>query len=477
MPTLEIPAPVGGINVAANWLSMPMGDAFYLYDMVPKKAHVETAPPSYLYYDDAATVMSLLPYEAGSNSELLGLFGSGTSWAVKRITGGTATSLFTGLLNGRYMSCMFQSNMVLCNGVNAPLVYNGSTVAAISGTAAIMPDIRGVITFKGRAYYWQLATQSFWYAAAGAFQGTLTEFSVDTLTTLGGKIVLLTAFTRDGGEGSDDLFVIVMDTGETLVYQGDDPSNAAAWELVGKFIMPRPIGPRCSIRMNSTTLVLTEEGLIDLQKVLAGEPYLLVSFKVDPWLKFKITTLTDEEREQIALVEVAETQSIMVLHLELCDGAALGAMSAPLAMTKETGAWYLLPLMLSDSSQAIAINCATQWLGKTYFGRGTSGAVYGILPEVVTLASADETMSYEWTPVSGYGFAFAPTITSLVQKLPSETLVDSAVSTFVQPFGGLSGQVSMLQTVKGTVQERWDTSKDQVKWYKSVMRIKPGGRR
>jgi hypothetical protein len=166
----------------------------------------------------------------------------------------------------------------------------------------------------------------------------------------------------------------------------------------------------------------------------------------------------------------------MVLHLDLCDGAQFGAVAAPLAMTKETSAWYVLPLMLSDSAQVTAINCATVWLGKTYFGRGTAGTVYGILPEVVTLASSEETISSPWVPQSGNGFAFAPTINSKVQKHPVDNLTDTSISTFVQPFGGLSGNVVAVQTVKGTVQERWDTSKDQVKWYKSVMRVKQGGK-
>lgn len=481
MPTVEVPAPVGGINVASSWLAMPITDAFYLYDMVPQTSHVETAPPSYLYYDDALWVMSLHGYEAGANSEILGSFVNATpgTGAIKRITGGSATTLLSGWsqADSRFISTMFQSKLILCNGTFAPLIYNGTTIATITGTGALMSDIRGVITFKGRAYYWQKATQSFWYAAAGAFQGTLTEFPIDTLTSLGGKIVLLTTFTRDGGEGADDLFVIVMDTGETLVYQGDDPGSASAWELVGKFQMARPIGPRCAAKINATTLVMTDDGIIDLQKVLSGNPEPLVSLKVEPWLKFKIATLTDAERDQIALIECQETNSIMVLHLDLCDGAQVGRVTAPLAMKKDTGAWYILPLMLSDSTQSNAINCATMWNGKTYFGRGISGAVYGILPEVVTLLSAEEPITTTWTTASGYGIAFAPTVDGVAQKKPSDTLVDEAIAAFVQPFGGLNGQVCNVMTVKGLVEERWDTSKDQVKWYKSVMRVKPGGRR
>lgn len=475
MPTVEVPAPVGGINVASSWLAMPITDAFYLYDMVPKTSHVETAPPSLLTYDDASEVMSLMAYEAGAISQLLGAFGSGSSWAIKTVPAGT--SLISGRANGRYICTMFQSKLIMCNGGNFPLVYDGATVTNLIASGPSLPDLRGAITFKGRVYYWEVATQSFWYAAAGAYQGTLTEFPVDTLTTQGGKIVFLTAFTRDGGEGSDDLFVIVMDTGETLLYQGDDPDSASAWELVGKFQMPRPIGPRCALRLNATTVILTEDGVIDLQRVLQGNPYPAVSIKVDKWLKFKIVTLTQEERDQITMIEVPETQSIMVLHLDLCDGAQSSIVAAPLAMTKESGAWYILPLMLSDSAQSAAINCATTLGGKTYFGRSTSGAVYSILPEVVTLLSAEEAITTTWTTASGYGIAFAPTVDGVVQKKPSDTLADDAIAAFVQPFGGLNGQVCNVMTVKGLVEERWDTSKDQVKWYKSVMRVKPGGRR
>lgn len=476
MATIDVPAPVGGINAAHSYVAFPITDAVYLYDMIPRVSHVETAPPSELFYDDAASVAALMPYESDSSAKLLGTFGSGTSWAIKDITTGTASTLFSGSLNGRFITCMFDKNMVLCNGVGTPVVYNGTTIAAITGTAAIMSDIRGVITFKGRAYYWQLETQSFWYAEAGAFQGTLTEFPVDTLTSSGGKIVLLTTFTRDGGEGADDLFVICMDTGEVLIYQGDDPSSAVAWELVGKFQMPRPIGPRSALRVGAQTLILTEAGIVDIQRVLAGNPYPLVSAKIESWLSFKLLDLTQAERDQITMIDVPETRQIAVLHLDLCDGAARGWVSAPLCMTKDSGAWSIVPFFLALSAQGSVINCAATWQGRTYFGRDTSGAVYVIAPEEVSLLSGDENIVEEWTPESGYGLAFAPTIDGTVQSSLALPMDSEAVGAFVQPFNGLFGLVTAVLTVKGTVQGCWD-NKDQVRWYKSVLRVKRGGRR
>jgi len=112
-----------------------------------------------------------------------------------------------------------------------------------------------------------------WYAAAGSYQGTLTQFNFGPFLTTGGSLVQMLNWTNDGGDGVDDYAVFVFSTGEVLVYQGDDPGNAAAWALIGRFQIGEPLGPRAHAKVGGTEIILTRDGYVDLSVALRDGRY------------------------------------------------------------------------------------------------------------------------------------------------------------------------------------------------------------
>lgn len=477
MPVISIPAPVGGMNRRDSYAAFPITDAMYLYDMIPRAAHVETAPPAELYYNDAAQCHGLYAYEADGVKKLVGAFGSGASWKLKNITDPNAPAdLAIGFFNGRFIGTMFQSYLILCNGEDAVQVFDGTAVAAATITGVSSATLRGCITFKGRVFYWQKESQSFWYAGAGSYQGALTEFPCDTFTTRGGKIRFLSSWTRDGGDGADDLFFVVFDTGEMLVYKGDDPDSATAWEMVGRFDMPQPIGPNSARRVGANTLFVTKDGIVDPQKIMGGDPYPLITLKIDGLASFNLMELTETERDLISILDIPECSSILLNDLSTCDGAVAGFISSNLALNKQNGAWWIYPSQPAAGGASDIVCCGCVWDGRTYLGRQTTGTVYLIAAADLNFTSVEETASQVWRPVSGNAFAFAPGVNDKVQTSFSFPLVDSAIGAFVQPFGGLSGNVTAIQTIKGTRGSFW-SGKDQVRWYKTNLRVKPGGKK
>jgi hypothetical protein len=125
----------------------------------------------------------------------------------------------------------------------------------------------GVTSYKGRAVYWSEGDNTFYYGAAGAHAGLLAAFPIDFVTQRGGGIKEIVTWTRDSGDGMDDLFVILMDTGETLVYGGDDP-GASNWALQGVFQLGEPLSIRGSCNLASDRIVITRDGYINLSSAL-----------------------------------------------------------------------------------------------------------------------------------------------------------------------------------------------------------------
>lgn len=137
-----------------------------------------------------------------------------------------------------------------------------------NSTAPPAGSLLGVVNFKGRAFYWQLSSLDIWYAAAGSFQGELTRLPLGMFFQRGGRIVQVITWTRDAGDGVDDYCAFISSTGETLVYQGDDPGSALQWSMVGRFAIGAPLGVRAHARFASTDIILTDDGFVGLDEAI-----------------------------------------------------------------------------------------------------------------------------------------------------------------------------------------------------------------
>ena len=76
-------------------------------------------------------------------------------------------------------------------------------------------------------------------------------------------------WTRDSGEGSEDLGIFVTSEGQVAVYNGIDPSTAANWQLIGVFQIGRPIGRRFMLKAGADLILITTDGFVSLGAILA----------------------------------------------------------------------------------------------------------------------------------------------------------------------------------------------------------------
>lgn len=276
MPRITIPAPLGGVNLRDGIANIQSPEAIVLNNLIPRPTCVETRGATIDRGDaQVGPIRTLAGHPAGFLA--VGGFNGVQNYLRAFNTTTNAYGAATGISANNapfWNSTLFKDLLILTNGADTPQAMNaGGGFASLVITGVTAEDLWGCQTFKGRVFYWEENAQSFWYAAAGAYQGALTEFDLSAYTVKDGYLFALVPLTIDGGAGPDDLAAFVFSTGEVLLFQGDDPGDANAWQQIGRFYIPTPIGPQCWQISGSASVVSTEVGLVDLARALAVGPY------------------------------------------------------------------------------------------------------------------------------------------------------------------------------------------------------------
>lgn len=289
----SIPAPVGGWNARDALAAMPEKDAVVLDNFFPSTTYCEGRGG----FVEHATGMTgngktLAVYnKMNGQSQMFCTTASGT---YNVSSPGAVGSSLAARTNGKHQWTMFadgtNSWLIMCNGVDKPLYYDGTTWTAVDGAST--PALTGVTTTKliqpfvskGRLYFIEVNSLSFWYLTAGAAGGALTEFDLGGVARKGGYLMAGATWTIEGGDGPDDRVVFVTSEGEVIVYAGVDPSSSNTWSLVGVYEMGKPIGRRCMHKYGGDLLILTENGAFPMAAAAQSvsiDYKLAVSYKIE----------------------------------------------------------------------------------------------------------------------------------------------------------------------------------------------------
>lgn len=286
-------APVKGWNSSTALAAMKPDEAIHLINWFPRPGYCEIRGGN----SSHATSMTgngktLMVHNAMSGTNKM--FCATPSGVYDVTSSGAVGASVAARTEGKHGWTMFgdatNSWLIACNGVDKPLYYDGSAWTAVDGattpalTGITTTKLRGVSVFKGRLLFIEKNTLSFWYLAAGAAGGLLTEFPLDGEALRGGYLVAIASWTRDGGSGMDDIAVFLTSQGEAILYQGTDPSDAAKWAKVGTFYLGKPLGNNPTAQYGSDLVVITENGVFPLSSALASaqvDPKFALSLKIE----------------------------------------------------------------------------------------------------------------------------------------------------------------------------------------------------
>jgi len=255
---------------------MQSGDALKLLNWFPTTTDVVVRGGNSNHVTGMGVVKTLAVYNGiTGTSKMFGATGSGVFDCSSAGAVGASVATST---NGYWQYTNFGDGtnnwLIMVNGTDKPNYYNGSAWTAVD--AASTPALTGLTTtniihvfsHKGRLFFIEKNSLSFWYLAAGAAGGALTEFDLSSIATRGGYLVAGGTWSVDSGSGPDDRAVFVTSEGEVIVYVGTNPSSAADWSKVGTYFLGKPRGRRCVVQIGGDLIIITENGAYPLSAVM-----------------------------------------------------------------------------------------------------------------------------------------------------------------------------------------------------------------
>lgn len=273
-----IPAPTGGWDTFSPLDGMPPNNAVRLDNFLPETLRVKIRGGHVSYAtgvaSSTASVETLMEYSGLTGRKLFAI----ASTAVYDVSSsGTASSSLTGLSNARWQHTVFTPNggtptLMMCNGVDTPRQYAGSawSTVSVSVSSGSAGELIHVASHANRLWWTRKNSMSVFYSAqAGALSGQMTELNLGPIFDGGGYLIGTASWSRDSGDGPDNLAVFLTNNGEAAVYSGTDPGSANTWAHVQTYNLPRPIGQRPFMKFNGDLLVLTEAGVIPFSQVLS----------------------------------------------------------------------------------------------------------------------------------------------------------------------------------------------------------------
>jgi hypothetical protein len=269
-----IPAPIGGWNARDPISAMPATDAVKLDNFIPGTGGVALRPGTIEFATGAgAAVNSLMEYNSPSGS--VKLFAAASTNIFDVSSGGViGAAVVTGLTNSTWQHTMFSTSggsfLVICNGADSVRWHNGAAWGTPIILGATSSTFVNVAVHASRLWFVQSGTSDAWYLDTQSIAGVATKFPLGAVFKLGGYLVAIASWTRDGGSGPDDIAVFISSKGEIALYSGTDPSSTDTWAKVGTFKIGEPIGRRCTVKLGGDVGILTSQGLVPLSRVLPG---------------------------------------------------------------------------------------------------------------------------------------------------------------------------------------------------------------
>lgn len=270
-------APTGGWNARDSLANMDARDAITLKNWFPTTTDCELRGGQAAYATTiTGTVKTLAEYNKLDGTSKFYAIDENDVWDVS--SSGVAVAASTTVTNGKFQHINFgdgTSNfLILVNGVDAPIYFDGSTwtvITGVSSPALSGPTLTALIhvnEYKGRLFFIEDDTLSFWYLPSAAAGGTLTEFKLDSFANRGGYLMWMATWSFDAGDGPDDAAVFMTSEGEVIVYRGTDPSTAADWVLMGVYYLGKPLGRRSFVQYGGDLVAITQNGAFPLSVAL-----------------------------------------------------------------------------------------------------------------------------------------------------------------------------------------------------------------
>jgi hypothetical protein len=356
---VNIACPTGGLNLRDNIANMSPNDAVIMDNFIPQETYIEQRRGFTEVYkiEDNKPGESIISYEVAAKHEIL--FSAAGKIYKFSLNAQSPTFLKGDFFGNNWVSVLYKQNLFLVNGQDKPQIYDGTEIkdAAFTVPAGQTLDLRALYLttlFKNRLFFAEKDSLNVWYAKeAGNIAGDLLKLDLNQIASKGGKVAAIANWTQQGGQGQDNLFIVITTQGECFVYDGNDPSSIDAWALRGIYQIPRVVGINNNTTLAGNVIIITESGYYPLSKVLSdafANKTVAFSDKINGEFK-NLRPSFDLPNWQINYIS---SQDLMIVNVPLPAQESIQHV-----MNCTTGSWCRFT--------GINMNCFTQLGNEIYF--------------------------------------------------------------------------------------------------------------
>lgn len=169
-----------------------------------------------------------------------------------------------------FRSRLFFKSEAALDDVGVWTGVGNAALAGFTGPGADDKALAFITSYKSRLYFVEHNAASFWYGGVDAITGALTEFDVTSIFRLGGKILWIGS-TSFAAFANQEVFVIISEAGEVLLYQGEYPGSAT-WSLMGRYYIAPPPCRKAIFYWGQDVICITTQGVVPLSEVINAGP-------------------------------------------------------------------------------------------------------------------------------------------------------------------------------------------------------------
>lgn len=272
METVQVPAPVAGLNLRAGIAALKPNEALILDNWSCKGGYNQVRGGTVSWATGlGASIGSLLEWAGPSSRKLFGA--TATAIYEASSAGAVGAAAVSGLNSAYWQAVNFTTAgghfLVLANGADDVRNYDGTTWTTPSISGVTSADLIGVASFATRLWFIEKSSTKAWFLDTGSISGAATSLELGDKFAQGGKLQLIGSVSRDSSNSPLNLMCFVSSKGEVAVYQGTDPTDDTKWSLVGIYTAGPPIGNRALIPIDGDLGLLTERGVVSLRQLMA----------------------------------------------------------------------------------------------------------------------------------------------------------------------------------------------------------------
>ena len=274
--TIDIPLPLRGMFSKAK-----SGQVSGLYAATMNNWRSDgvslTIRPGVTWTVDTPDVLWRVPFEVGPYSAYIHIKAT--------------TCRYGGIIHSRSWSvqpsvAMISGSVIMADGLGKPVSFNGTAFTNqtfTTSTGANPEQFDGVLAHHDRLYFWKTGGDlEFYYGDVGAISGALERFPLSRLGSVTGRVAALVSMTLDAGHGMNDVLAVFTTTGQIVVYEGLDPSDAEDWRLTGRVQGAAPLGRNAFVQVGADIWMVSARGIVSVGESLRSSTLAFVSAMTVP---------------------------------------------------------------------------------------------------------------------------------------------------------------------------------------------------